>query len=565
MNSRTGKQGNGEGRRRAPTEREPMVDCRLWDVGTRDYRSVLGLQQELAEARKRDLIGDALVRVEHPPVVTLGRFKGAEHVHLPAAELRRKGIELVRSDRGGDVTYHGPGQLVLYPILKLEGPERDVAGYLRGLEEVGIRTLARFGLRGERVPGMTGVWVGGRKILAIGVRLSRWVTLHGLALNVDPDLTPFSYIVPCGLEGKEVTSLARELGRPVSMDEAAAESLAAFESVFGRRLVADPDLVVEEDEQERRWREDRPRRLPPWLKMRLPFGANHVAVDRAVHGNRLHTVCESARCPNLGECWSEHGTATFMILGNRCTRHCRFCSVPSGTPDPWETDEPERVAQAAAELGLRYVVVTSVDRDDMEDLGAAAFARTIRALRRAIPGVRVEVLVPDFQGRADCVRTVLEARPDVFAHNLETVPSNYRSVRPGSRYSWSLEVLHEAARAGVSRVKTSLMLGLGERSAEVLNVLRDAHGVGVDIVTLGQYLRPTPRHHEVVRFVPPSEFREWKRRGEALGLAWVESGPLVRSSYHAAEQSDALGGPAAAGGAAPEPVGQASGTSAFEV
>lgn len=525
-----------------------MKHCRFWNVGRQDYRKSWSLQQELVEARKRDLVPDSLVQVEHSPVVTLGRFKGEDHLLLSREALAEKGVELVPSDRGGDVTYHGPGQLVMYPVLQLSEDERSVSNYLRRLEEVGLRALAHFGLHGERVDGMTGVWVGGKKILAIGVRLSRWVTSHGLALNVCNDLEPFSYIVPCGLRGKEVTSLSKELGRDVSVDEAAAATRQAFEDVFERHVVATPEVRYEETDAEIEWRTERPHRLPPWLKMTLPYGSNHVSVDRAVHDRRLNTVCESARCPNLGECWSVHRTATFMILGNRCTRFCRFCSVPSGKPDAWETDEPERVADAAAELGLAYVVLTSVDRDDMPDLGAEAFARTIRALRDRIPGVRVEVLTPDFQGNPDCVATVLDARPDIFAHNLETVPSLYRYVRPGSHYYWSLDVLREAAQAGVTSVKTSLMLGLGESTDEILNVMSDARDVGVDIVTLGQYLRPTPKHHEVKRFLPPSEFKALKTTGESMGIAWVESGPLVRSSYHASDQATALakGGKSAA-------------------
>jgi len=521
-----------------------MDSCRLIDVGTQAYSRTFGLQKELVEARKLDLVPDSLIQVEHPPVVTLGKFHGSRHLRVPVAFLEERGVAYVQSDRGGDITYHGPGQLVLYPILRLGGGERNVADYLRRLEELGIRVLARYGLRGERAPGMTGVWVGGRKMLAIGVRISRWVTSHGLAFNVDPSLEHFSWIVPCGLEGKEVTSLARELDRPVAMAEVASHFQEAFEEVFGRTLTRQAPFAVRESEEERRWAEDRPGRLPPWLKMKLPSGGKFLAVDDAVHRRRLHTVCESARCPNLGECWGDHRTATFMILGNRCTRFCRFCSVPSGRPDPWESDEPERVAEAAAELGLDYVVVTSVDRDDMPDLGADAFARTIRAIRTRRPGVKVEVLTPDFQGREDCVRTVLEAEPDVFAHNVETVPSLYRTVRPGSRYAWSLEVLRTARRLalGAARVKSSLMLGLGESPNEILGTLADLRDVGVEIVTLGQYLRPTPKHHAVVRFLSPSEFLEWKRRGEALGIPWVESGPLVRSSYHASVQEASLGG-----------------------
>jgi lipoic acid synthetase len=253
----------------------------------------------------------------------------------------------------------------------------------------------------------------------------------------------------------------------------------------------------------------------------------------------LHTVCESARCPNMGECW-EHGTATFMILGNICTRACGFCAVPSGKPlGPPEEDEPERVAEAVARMGLRYAVVTSVNRDDQADGGATIFARTIEAIRRRVPGCKVEVLIPDFRGLWFALETVITARPDVLNHNMETVPRLYRRVRKGAVYERSLELLRRARDlAPATPTKTGMMLGLGETREEVLEAMQEISAQGTHILTLGQYLQPTPEHLPIERYVHPDEFAEFKSAGERMGFKHVEAGPLVRSSYHAFEQEE---------------------------
>lgn len=280
---------------------------------------------------------------------------------------------------------------------------------------------------------------------------------------------------------------------------------------------------------------------PEWLKVRLPGGENYNELRGLMRSLGLHTVCESARCPNVGECWG-HRTATFMILGDQCTRRCAFCAVPKGRPaGVVDWDEPERVAQAAGAMGLRYVVVTSVDRDDLDDGGGALFALTIRALRRAIPQVKVEVLIPDFRGSDDALATVLEARPDVLNHNTETVPRLYPAARRGSRYDRSLRLLARSREiAPEIPTKSGLMVGLGETYSEVAAVLADLSAAGVDIVTIGQYLRPSKQQLPVARFYSPDEFLSLKREGERLGIRHVESGPLVRSSYHAHEQTMAI-------------------------
>jgi len=278
---------------------------------------------------------------------------------------------------------------------------------------------------------------------------------------------------------------------------------------------------------------------PEWLRAPAPVGENYRELKSLMDRLRLHTVCESAACPNVGECWN-HRTATFMILGNVCTRRCGFCAVQKGAPLTVDYDEPRRVAEAAETLGLRYAVVTSVNRDDRKDGGAELFALTIRAIRERIAGCRVEVLIPDFQGSHAAMDTVLEAAPDVLNHNTETVPRLYRQVRLGARYERSLEILaySKTVRPDIP-TKSGLMLGLGETLEEVVTVMRDLRAHHVDILTLGQYLRPSPKHLPVLRFVPPAEFAELRRQGYEIGFAHVEAGPLVRSSYHAADAADA--------------------------
>jgi lipoic acid synthetase len=279
---------------------------------------------------------------------------------------------------------------------------------------------------------------------------------------------------------------------------------------------------------------------PAWLRVKYFGGPNYQDLKRIMRTLDLHTVCESARCPNMGECW-EHRTATFMILGNICTRACGFCAVPSGKPlGPPEEDEPARVAEAVEKMGLRYAVVTSVNRDDQPDGGAAIFARTIEQIRQRVAGCRIEVLIPDFRGEWSALETVIAARPDVLNHNMETVPRLYRRVRKGADYERSLELLRRVRKqAPDMATKTGMMLGLGETREEVLTAMQDIAKQGTHILTLGQYLQPTPEHLPIERYIHPDEFAEFKQLGEQMGLKHVESGPLVRSSYHAFEQEEA--------------------------
>ena len=281
---------------------------------------------------------------------------------------------------------------------------------------------------------------------------------------------------------------------------------------------------------------------PRWLKVRSPGGGRYTHVKRLMRTKSLHTVCEEAGCPNIGECWGQ-GTATFMILGDICTRACRYCAVTTGKPLGLDEEEPARVAEAVRDMGLRHAVITSVNRDDLEDGGARMFAETIRAIRRLVSNCSIEVLTPDFRGDLDAVAAVMQVRPEIFNHNLETVPRLYRFVRPGGNYDRALRVLRHAKSLddGVL-TKSGIICGMGERRDELVESMKDLLGGGVNILTLGQYLRPSPNHLPIDRYYTPAEFAELKRIGEDLGFDHVEAGPLVRSSYHAREQVDSIGG-----------------------
>jgi lipoic acid synthetase len=284
-----------------------------------------------------------------------------------------------------------------------------------------------------------------------------------------------------------------------------------------------------------------PERKPSWLKVKAPGGPNYLRLKQMMRELDLHTVCEEAHCPNVGECW-EHGTATFMILGDVCTRNCAYCAVAHGRPPKFDPAEPERVAEACEQMQLRHVVLTSVDRDDLPDYGAWAFAETIRQIKARLPEASVEVLVPDFQGKEPSIRAVLEAEPDIYNHNTETVPRLYKKCRPGGRYERVMNIFTTAKRiAPQIPTKTGIILGMGETNEEVVQVMKDLRAVDVDILTLGQYLRPSDGHVALDRYVTPAEFRWFYEIGMALGFRHVESGPLVRSSYHAWEQVQAAG------------------------
>jgi lipoic acid synthetase len=283
---------------------------------------------------------------------------------------------------------------------------------------------------------------------------------------------------------------------------------------------------------------ERPKRRPEWLRVPLRTGEEYHWLKRLMRSKSLHTVCEEANCPNLGDCWRQR-TATFLILGDVCTRNCRFCNVRSGRPGPLDPHEPQHVAEAVRDMDLRHAVITSVTRDDLEDGGASVFAAVTRAIHELQPGCTVEVLIPDFQGTTEPLQTVLEAKPDILNHNVETVPRLFPRIQPRNRYAWSLAILDEARRLAPETItKSGLMVGLGETVEEVLEVMADLRHAGVDILTVGQYLQPTAHHAPIERYYTPEEFELFRERGLEMGFRWVESAPLVRSSFHAGQQME---------------------------
>ena len=501
-----------------------------------DYQRTLDSQHTLVEERFQEKIPDTVLLVEHEPVVTLGRRADREHVLVSEEALSAAGVRLHETDRGGEVTYHGPGQLVVYPIINLRPDRCDLRRYIRNLEEVVIRSLGRWGLEGKRIEGRTGVWVEDRKIAAIGVRVSRWVTCHGFALNYDVDLGNFQRIVPCGITDAGVTSVDRELPAEKRPDPEAVMRTIEEElrGVFGSglRLIRWGRRNTTADGF--RKRADRPLKRPDWI--RVPFRLNkaYTRVRGLIDSLELHTVCEEAHCPNIFECWSR-GTATYMILGDICTRRCTFCAVGKGDPGKVDPEEPSRVGEAVKKLSLKHAVITSVNRDDLPHGGASQFVATIRAVREHQPGCTVEVLIPDFEGNWDALEQVIAERPEVLSHNVETVPRLYRRVRPYADYRQSLDLLRRAVRPELGfRVKSGIMVGLGESFSEIRDTLADVRSTGCHVVTVGQYLAPTrDQHLPIERYVTPKEFDEIRDYGISLGFDHVESGPLVRSSYHA--------------------------------
>ncbi|MFH1143875.1 MAG: lipoyl synthase [Candidatus Eisenbacteria bacterium] len=559
---------------RARSSRPQAIAVRL--EGESAFEPLWRLQQRLAELRHDLELPDILLLLEHAPVVTVGRH-GRECNVLQAGN-----VPVVRIDRGGDVTYHGPGQLVAYWISDLRARDLTVRAFVRELEGALILALARFGIAGLRRPGLTGVWVrvGGAptsrvraaptgasasasgdrdapaaaeapewaKIAALGVRISRWISLHGVALNVRRDaLRGFDAIVPCGIPGARVTAMEAFSGADGSassggaglLEEAATAVADAFAERFGARMRLLRHAAVTNDTEAedllcRLRREARHvGRKPGWLRTALPGGDRFRDVRRVLELGGLATVCEDARCPNCHECWNA-GTATFLILGRRCTRNCRFCAIEhAGRPPAPSATEPEEVARAAVRLGLRHIVVTSVTRDDLPDGGAGRFAATIAAVRRELPDAGVEVLIPDFGGDAQALARVIAQRPDVLNHNVETVPRLYPRVRPGADYRRSLGILEISAKAGLV-AKSGFMLGLGESEREVRALLDDLRAAGCQCLTLGQYLQPGAGNLPVQRYYAPEEFDEFAREARARGFTRVQSGPLVRSSYRAA-------------------------------
>ncbi|HEX6395069.1 MAG TPA: lipoyl synthase [Acidimicrobiales bacterium] len=559
-------------------------------LGRVRYRDGLALQHGLWSTGADDW----LLLLEHPHVYTLGVRAKVEHVLVDPESI---GAELVRSDRGGDVTYHGPGQLVGYPVFEVPTAPNSSPCHVHRIEQAVIDSLTELGLSGAgRLEGYPGVWIDPdgdrpRKICAIGVRVSRGRSMHGFALNVAPDMDYFQYIVPCGIADKPVTSMAAE-GIHVPMHQVVDTVVEKFASLWEFEAVERQDVAwrLRHDDLapftrgegpgdpvrdgsptpasdrtghgqpvrmlDRRLREAGVEpsaglsvgtRKPEWLRVKARMGQEYRDLRRTMRELSLVTVCEEAGCPNIYECWSD-GTATFMINGDRCTRACGFCLVDTRKPLAPDPAEPEHVAEAVQRLRLSHAVVTTVARDDLADGGASGFAATVEAIRRRSPATAIELLISDCKGDPDSLDVIFDARPDVLNHNIETVARLQRAVRPSASYARSLAVLARAKDAGLT-TKSGLIVGMGETEDEVLSTLADLHGVGVDIVTVGQYLRPTSNHLPVARWWTPGEFDRLKLAGEAMGIPHVEASPLTRSSYHARQAAEAAAGAAAGAGA----------------
>ncbi|MCX6512360.1 MAG: lipoyl synthase, partial [Actinobacteria bacterium] len=473
---------------------------------------------------------------------------------------------IVKSDRGGQWTWHGPGQLVAYTVVTLSDDPGAGPAHVCLLENATIEALTEITAGAShfgRLDGKPGVWVlesgaSPIKLASVGIRTirdhsGRRRSLHGIAVNIDCDLTGFADIVACGSAELPVGSLS-SLGYQCSLED--------FRSVLERVLAGALGAqtrsaavtqyrraaeISRRPERSRRLEEagvdtasalDISERKPEWLRIPANMGEAYLSLKKTVGDLGLVTVCEEAGCPNIYECWQD-GTATFMVNGDRCTRNCGFCLVDTRRPNPLDPSEPGRVAEAVAKLGLSHAVVTCVARDDLMDGGAGAIAATIRAIRERSPGVVVEVLISDLKGSRTDLAVILEAEPEVLNHNLETVIRLQRAVRPQADYARSLAVLARAKEAGL-KTKSGLMVGLGESMEEVEVALADLAAIGVSMVTVGQYLRPSREHLPVHRYWTPEEFEEIATRGLALGLAHVQSSPLTRSSYHAREASSAV-------------------------
>jgi lipoic acid synthetase len=578
------------------------VTLRVRWLGRVPYRDGHALQRGLWE-RGRD---GWFLLLEHPHTYTMGVRAKAEHVLVDPAAV---GAELVTTDRGGDVTYHGPGQLVGYPVVDVPPAPDANPSHVHRIEQLLIDALADLGLPGAgRLEGYPGVWVGvaggrPRKIAAIGVRVSRGRSMHGFALNVDPDMSYFGHIVPCGIADKPVTSLAAEgvgvtmrrvvdavvaripvaWGNPVERQDVAWRVAAADMAPFTRgegpgvpvpgagvaAAAADAAGAAAGGGAAADAGGSRPVRLlgrlaqagvdpagglptearkPEWLRVKARMGEDYRRLRATMRSLQLVTVCEEAGCPNIFECWAD-GTATFMINGDRCTRACGFCLVDTRKPLPPDPMEPARVAEAVARLGLAHAVVTCVARDDLPDGGAAGFAATIEAIHERCPETAVEVLISDCKGDPASLETIFAARPEVLNHNVETVPRLQRAVRPNAAYARSLAVLARAKAAGLT-TKSGLIVGMGEEVGEVEATMADLAGVGADIVTVGQYLRPTSHHLPVARWWAPEEFARLGEVGVRMGIGHVEASPLTRSSYHARQAAAGVASTAVTGAGA---------------
>jgi lipoic acid synthetase len=527
-------------------------------LGNLPYSEALILQKGLKESVAGEHNPyDYLLLLEHNNVITIGRTGDTNNLLLDSEELEKKGIEFFETDRGGDVTFHGKGQLIGYPIMRLQDPKK-VIPFVRSLEQTIIKTLGSFDIEAFSKEDDTGVWTSEGKIASIGVKVSKWTTYHGFALNIFDKLEGFDFINPCGNQEEKIASV-HTFNTEISFDDVVNKITETFTAEFGYEDVGiqmsqfTPTQLKKHKKHEIDEMLDKgvfqknnnlvpitikgllpnePER-PEWMKVKANLGKDYRDLKNLISEKKLNTVCEEASCPNIYECWSM-GTATFMIMGDTCTRACGFCDVNTGKPNDLDELEPLRVAESVLTMGLTHAVITSVNRDDLLDGGSQFFAQTINEVKRLNPSTSVEVLIPDFKGDKGAIDNIIEASPEVLNHNLETVPRLQREIRTAASYGRSLSLLQYAKESAfLGKTKTGLIVGMGEEFEEVIAVLEDLSQINVDIVTIGQYLRPTAKHRPIHRYVDKEEFIKYKSIGESFGIPHIESGPLVRSSYHA--------------------------------
>jgi len=527
-------------------------------LGNLPYYEALILQKGLKESVAGEHNPyDYLLLLEHNNVITIGRTGDTNNLLLDSEELEKKGIEFFETDRGGDVTFHGKGQLIGYPIMRLQDPKK-VIPFVRSLEQTIIKTLGSFDIEAFSKEDDTGVWTSEGKIASIGVKVSKWTTYHGFALNIFDKLEGFDFINPCGNQEEKIASV-HTFNTEISFDDVVNKITETFTAEFGYEDVGiqmsqfTPTQLKKQKKHEIDEMLDKgvfqknnnlvpitikgllpnePER-PEWMKVKANLGKDYRDLKNLISEKKLNTVCEEASCPNIYECWSM-GTATFMIMGDTCTRACGFCDVNTGKPNDLDELEPLRVAESVLTMGLTHAVITSVNRDDLLDGGSQFFAQTINEVKRLNPSTSVEVLIPDFKGDKGAIDNIIEASPEVLNHNLETVPRLQREIRTAASYGRSLSLLQYAKESAfLGKTKTGLIVGMGEEFEEVIAVLEDLSQINVDIVTIGQYLRPTAKHRPIHRYVDKEEFIKYKSIGESFGIPHIESGPLVRSSYNA--------------------------------
>lgn len=535
-----------------------MRELNIRWLGKLPYGEAYILQKGLHSATSQESSPfDYLLLLEHNNVVTIGRSGDINNLLVSKNILNENNIEFFETDRGGDITFHGDGQLIGYPIIRLDDPKK-VVPFVRKIENVIIDSLAELSIEAFSKTDDTGVWTKEGKIASIGIKVSKWTTLHGFSLNISENTKGFDFINPCGSSEEHVVSI-QQYDETVSFKEVTEIISRKFVEIFKYEKV-DKQFSQFTPRQLKKKKEfhidqlvnngvfnasknsvpitlnssvkSEPER-PEWMKVKANLGKDYLSLKSLIKEKRLNTVCEEASCPNIYECWSM-GTATFMIMGDTCTRACGFCDVNTGKPCDLDMDEPYRVAESVKIMGLTHAVITSVNRDDLDDGGSAFFAKTIDEVRLKNNQTSIEVLIPDFKGSKEAIDNIINANPEVLNHNLETVPRLQREIRTAASYGRSLALLQYAKESHfLGKTKTGLIVGMGEEFEEVISVLKDLSRINIDIVTIGQYLRPTQRHRLIDRYVSEEEFEQYKTIGQELGIPHIESGPLVRSSYHA--------------------------------